>query len=210
MAFRARISGMKGLTFGNYLFVGIDANLDGRIDLFVDLNKDKYVQVHYPGSDLNISPSTTSVGNSLAAYSVAATTNNYSYMTVNSVNAPGQTNNVDNGSKGDGGVDAFVSFSINFNFIVNALAGTNIYINENSPLRLVLATATQDNSFNEDLNGAPKIDQKNGTNTWMQLGAAPHLLSANGQVIPEPTAMALISLGGVLTLFVSRIRRLGK
>lgn len=209
-AFRARISGSAKTYFAQYLFVGIDADGDYGIDLFTSLSKNNHVDLHYPGNDLNISPSTTSIANSLSAYYATATTNNYSFMAVNSVNAPGLTNNVDSGTKGDGGVDYFVSFSIDFGYIVSALAATNININENSPLSLILATATQDNSFNQDINGAPKITTANSSQTWVQLGADTSPLSANGQVIPEPTAIALISLGGLTTLLASRIRRAGK
>jgi hypothetical protein len=67
------------------------------------------------------------------------------------------------------------------------LAG--VAIDQRSPLRYVVATSTQANSLNEDLNGIPRNFV--ASLTWQQLGG----LSASAAPVPEPESLALVGLG---------------
>lgn len=64
ITFRMRIDNPTSSTnFAGVAIVGIDANLDGKIDLFMSVdgrNNTQAVRLLDPGSDANISPSTTS------------------------------------------------------------------------------------------------------------------------------------------------------
>lgn len=202
LAFRVRMSGSSKIYWENTLFISIDVNLDGDIDLFAGLYKNKNINLYYPGNGLNISPNTTTISSPF--YSTSAVNGiNYSFMAVNSTNAFGQPTDVDANAH----PDYFVSFSLAFSQVVNAMAATNIAINENSLMMFMAATATQQNSLNQDLNGAPKITQANGTNTWQQLGAASVATSPNGSTIPEPATAGLLAISASFILFLRRIRQ---
>ena len=201
ISFRVRMSGASKTYWENYLWIGFDADRNGSIDLFAGLAKNNTISIYYPGTGLNISPSTTTIGN--AFDTVNTSSSNYSFMAVDGTNAPGQTTDVD----ANGGTDYFVSFSVSFSNIVTALASANINIDENSPMNFLAATSTQGNALNQDINGAPKITSANKDTTWVQLGASSNPVSANGEVIPEPATPGLIGLGGLSALFVSRLRR---
>jgi hypothetical protein len=89
----------------------------------------------------------------------------------------------------DGSIDRFVSFSVPFaDFVSEMWRLANLTIDENSSLRFVVATATQANSLNEDLNGIPK--NFDGAQTWEQLGGMSPTLH-----VPEPGAWVLSVMG---------------
>jgi hypothetical protein len=109
--------------FGGYLSIGIDANRDGAVDLFLGVNKDNYLEFRAPGTGLNISPSTTSIATALAAYKIAQTSSNTLYTQV--------TATLQGAMKGLAGID----------------------ITESTAMGYILATSTQANSLNQDLGG---------------------------------------------------------
>ena len=201
LAFRIRISGKSKDYWENVMFIGMDANLDGALDIFAGLYKNNTVNLYYPGSGLNISPNTTTIES--AFYSTAVTSSNYSFMAVDAVNAPGLPTDLD-GIPSKDPTDYFVSFSIDFNQLVTGLAATSIYITEETPISFLAATATQQNSLNQDLNGAPKIDQSNSDYSWEQLGASATPTSPTGEVVPEPAMISLILTGGLTLLYLRR------
>jgi hypothetical protein len=63
-------------------------------------------------------------------------------------------------------------------------------INQNSTFSYVVATATQANSLNQDLNGVG--GSYDGNATWSTLGVISDPITAGGIPVPEPSA-ALIS-----------------
>jgi hypothetical protein len=207
LGFRLRVSGSSKAYWDNIFWVGIDGDADGSMDLYASLAKDNTINLHGPGADLNTSPSTTSISSPLAGFSYAAVLDsNYSFMAVDAINAPGLPVDVD-GYPATDGTDYFVSFSIAFADIVSALALDNVVVDENAPLVFLAATSTQANSLNQDISGAPKIDNSNKDLTWGELGAGSTPISANGLVVPEPASMALIGVGGLVALFYNRARR---
>jgi hypothetical protein len=202
LAFRLRL-GDGGVSFPKVAHVGIDADNNGSVDVFVSADNSgtpDRLRIFAPGTDLNISPSTTSIDtqNPYASYVEEAA--NYDYSAVNATIDPvAFTYDAD----GDGNTDYFLSWSIPFQDLVNFLGTRGIIADENTALSFIAATSTQPNALNQDLNGPPK--NYSGSSTWAQLGAASSPVSANG-VIPEPHSLLLV-LSGVVLLKLCRNRR---
>ena len=180
LAFRLRVG--ADLNPSGYLcaaIVGMDANLDGRLDLFIGVNNQgsgNHIGLWNPGNGLNISPSTTSIV-SPATVSYAETGSTYGFTDVNStIDPPALSFDLN----GDGRTDQFLSFVVPFSDVVAAMAARGIAgFTKDTPMRLVAATATQDNSLNQDLIGV--AGGVNSTITWEQLGALTEIYSASSQ-----------------------------
>ena len=185
LGFRIRIGAdVNPSGFKTALFVGIDANNDGALDLFLGLNNSgaaNEVGIWNPGTGLNVSPSTTSiVSTPLVSYTEGAS--NYYWSQVTTVNDPsvGTATDLDGG----GQVDYFLGFSVPFADVVSQLALLGIAFDENSTLSYVIATATQANSLNQDLNGVDK--NYDGALTWSLLGVLSNPMTASGiSMVPE-------------------------
>lgn len=199
LGFRLRLDDHGGnnsnISFSRNAWIGIDANLDGALDVFLGLNLQGSAAqfgVFSPGSGTNTSPKTTSV-NSTATKSYALTSANYNYRPVNYLSDGGSSNDVTTGSTGD--PDYYVSFMVPFADVVAFLAGKSISINDGSPLRYVSATSTQSNSLNQDLGGVN--GGTNSSSSWEDLGGFTQVISAAGNSIPEPgiSLIVTISLG---------------
>jgi hypothetical protein len=191
LGFRLRVG--ADLTPPGFLgaaLVGMDANLDGRLDLFIGVNNQgsgNHVGLWNPGNGLNISPSTTSIV-SPATVSYAETGSTYGFADVDStIDPPALSFDLN----GDSRTDQFLSFVVPFADVVAALAARGIAgFTKDTPMRLVAATATQDNSLNQDLIGV--AGGVNSTTPWEQLGALTEPYSASSQgPVPEPSIMAL-------------------
>ena len=199
LGFRIRLGGdVSPGGFKTALFVGIDANNDGAIDLFLGLNNSgaaDEIGLWNPGTGLNTSPSTTTiVSNPLVSYTEGAS--NYNWMQVTTVNDPsvGSATDIDGG----GEEDFFLGFSVPFADVVSQLALLGIAFDENSVLTYVIATATQANSLNQDLNGV--AGNVNSSLTWSQLGVLSNPMTASGiSMVPEvnPALWIVLLLGAV-------------
>ncbi len=184
-------------TFDNVLLVGIDANQDAALDLFVGVDNqgsNTNLSIWDPGTGANTSPATTSII-SPPAYAELQTASNYDFSAVTSTNDPTASSfDVD----ADGDNDYFLSLRLDFAQIVaemNAIAG--IAIDESTSVNYVLATSNNDNSLNQDMNGA---DGGVGSSlTWSQLGVFSNSFSMNPAFIPEPGAVAF---SGLMSLFL--------
>ncbi|MFC5313771.1 Ig-like domain-containing protein [Azospirillum rugosum] len=192
LAFRIRIDNPTSSTeFGGVAVIGIDANQDGRIDLFLAVdgrNNTQAVRILDPGTGLNNSPNTTTTSALPAGwlpnngvYSFTAT--NYSVAAVSAANDPQWTGNSDLGN--DGKTDVFVSFKIPMADIASVLAkpsatdrsgnvgprGTTgiAGFTKDTTVSYVLMTETQPGPINGDLGGVGANYDKNAT--FAQLGA---------------------------------------
>ena len=211
MAFRMRLGAdVSPAGFKTALFVGIDANADGALDLFLGVNNSgshDTIGIWSPGSGLNVSPSTTTIGNTpLVTYT--QTSANYSWMPVTTINDPsvGTATDLDGGGQND----YFLSFSIAFSDVVAQLSAIGINsFNQNSPLTFVIATSTQGNSLNQDLNGVGA--SYSGSATWASLGVLTDTVSPTGVFIavPEPRTSTFTTFG-ICGLIAYRARRLIK
>ena len=171
LAFRLRLGADTSPSgFKTAAFVGIITDrASGKIDLFIGVNnsgQSDQIGIYNPGSGLNISPSTTTIV-SPAMVTYVQTSSNYGWTAVTTTIDPNATNlDIDGG----GQTDYFLSFSIPFADIVSQLAARGITgIDQNSNFSYVIATSTQGNSLNQDLNGVGK--NYNTSSTWGQLGA---------------------------------------
>ncbi|MFA4944052.1 MAG: PEP-CTERM sorting domain-containing protein [Lentisphaeria bacterium] len=192
LAFRVRLGGNKPPPeFTSFAHVGFDANLDGALDLFASVGREgskDILTLCWPGTGANVSPSTTSIVSKTPINQYAATTTNYRWEAITLALDPTATNlDLD----GTGDTDYFLSWQIPFEAAVTALQSKGISITESTHLGLVLATSTQPNSLNQDLNGPN--GGTNSSSTWATLGAISTPVGANG-VVPEPAVAGLLLL----------------
>ena len=173
LAFRLRLGADTNPGgFKTAAFVGIITNrASGKIDLFLGVNNSgsaDSIGIYAPGTGLNVSPSTTTiVSPALISYTLTGT--NYNWSQVTAAMDPTATNfDIDGGGPTE--PDYFLTFAIPFSDIVNQLAARGITgVNENTTFSYVIATSTQGNSLNQDLNGVGK--NYNTASTWGTLGA---------------------------------------
>jgi len=187
-------------------FVGIDGNGDGRLDVFVGANNSgsaNQIGIWLAGPGLNNSPSTTTIQNT-AGFSYSEVGINYSWTPVNAVIDPTTVSyDLDNG----GNPDYFLTFVIPFADLVSAFATAGISgINQNSIFSYVAATATQQNSLNQDINGVN--GGLNSSTPWGPLGGISLPITASGVTpVPEPSTWAFLALGATTMWFVRRRKK---
>ena len=196
LAFRMRINdadGVKKDTFQFYVFVGLDYDLNGSIDFFLGMyNPDntgsKSISIYSsdPGK-LNISPSTTGFGAQLKEITPVKN-DNWSLV------------EVDDGSLFSGDTDYFISWKYNLSDINDALAAVNPswIMTVTTPLRMVIGTASQDNSYNQDMGGIEGIDTKS-TTTWADLGVFAPVVNPTGDPVIINLAPVAVSATYALT-----------
>jgi hypothetical protein len=196
LGFRVRLGADQSPAgFKGALFVGIDANADGALDLFIGVNNAgaaDTIGIWKPGIGANISPSTTSIVSApLVSYTITAL--NYNWSAVNSTIDP--TVGAATDINGDGKNDYFLTFSVPLADVIAQLNAAGITgINQNSTFSYVIATATQANSLNQDLNGVG--GSYDGNATWSTLGVISDPLTVGGIPVPEQGA----ALAGALVI----------
>jgi hypothetical protein len=207
LGFRIRLDEAGGNknapAFDRVAWVGIDANQDAVLDVFVGLGmqgSSATLGIYDAGNSANVSPNTTSIASS-AAHSYTIGSSNYSFRPVNHLTDGGTGSDATPGTLDD--PDYYLSFMINFGDLVTFLDTQGIAITDESSLRYVVATSTQHNSLNQDLGGVQ--GGVNSTVTWQQLGGFTPHMTASGNLVPEPASTALAALG--LAAFTLRRRR---
>lgn len=204
LGFRVRLDESGGNNnnpaYTNVLWVGIDANLNGAIDVFLGANfqgNSSQFEIRAPGNGANTSPNTTTIANStFRSYAIDtiedATPANFSYRPVNFLSDGGDTDDVTQNTTGD--IDYYLSFMIPFADIVQFLGELQspIQITDKSPLRYVVATSTQVNSLNQDIGGVS--GGVNDSRTWVEIGGFTNPVVP----VPEPSGsmLLLVSLAG--------------
>lgn len=234
IGFRVRVRGDENPTgFTKYAFVGIDANNDGSVDVFVG-GRENQVSFYSPGTGLNTSPNTTTIASltssdaymgQVITWENVGTTDFSGVTTVDSslnfvdeapfasldVNDPANADSVTADTPnsktadldGGGSEDYFFSFSVSVETLFQAVyVSTELNPNKTafepdllSSMTFMAVTSTQDNSFNQDLNGqdGDALDYRNSTQTWEQLGADSEAYTADGiSPVPEPSSYAFI------------------
>ncbi len=213
IGFRVRLAGdASPAGLKTVIWIGIDANSDGKPDLFAGTLEDSKLGFYPAGTGANISPSTTSIVSTSPYFEVAVSTLNFNFSPVTATNAPGTTNfNLDGGSGGAANhTDHFVSWKLPFSALAAAvnslnLAGVGTSFSENTAVRYIAATSNQPNSLNQDLNGI--TGGINSTSTWGELGGLTPSYTMTGTPVPEPSIPLLAGVAGVLAGF--RRRRAG-
>ncbi|MBI4861356.1 MAG: DUF4347 domain-containing protein, partial [Candidatus Riflebacteria bacterium] len=196
IAYRVRMGGAdSGGSFSSILLMGIDANLDGTIDVFVTVqDTENGIRLWYPGTGMNISPSTTTTDDSLPGHGpqkIVSLTGNYSFTAVTDSNDPDHNKAPDSGTMYDlygiNGTDQFLTFKLPFHLISDQLSEGDsthspiiapIVINKESPIHYVLGTSTQTNAFNSDLGGVG-AGNLNSNTSWADLGCFSPVVSAS-------------------------------
>ena len=203
LAFRLRLGADTSPTgFKTAAFIGIITDrASGKIDLFLGVNnsgQSDQIGIYNPGTGLNISPSTTTIV-SPALVSYALTSSNYNWSPATSTMDPAATNfDIDAG----GQTDYFLTFSIPFSDIVAQLAAKGITgIDQNSNFSYVIATSTQGNSLNQDLNGVGR--NYNTSSTWAQLGV---LSDPTQPIAVVPEVNSLLGIAGLLAAIAAHQR----
>lgn len=209
IGFRVRLGADKNPSgFGHFMGVGIDANGNGALDLFLAVdnsgNPDR-VGIFDAGAGANTSPSTTSIVSSpLFSYPLSAA--NFDFEAVTAAIDPTATSfDID----ADGDTDQFLTWVIPFADIVSALAGQGIAgFGDDVAMRFVIGSSTQPNALNQDLGGPD--GGTTSTLSWSTLGAISNSATASGGFapIPEPNTGALVSLGLLALAVRARSTRL--
>lgn len=203
LLFRVRLgaaAGNRTPSFNRNLFVGLDGDGDGSLDLYLGVHHQGAAEelgIYGPGADLNVSSNTTSLTGPLLTF--AETPANYRYTAVDTA---------DTDIDADGELDYFLSFAMPFQSIVDTmLSESSLAIDQNTTLGLVMATATQDNSLNQDINGLPKSFSTSAS--WASLGAISNPIapiSGSISAVPEPSVVAFLGLFSLAFVSIRRRR----
>ena len=197
VAFRVRLGEDKPPAgFTAFFGVGMDANTDGVIDLFLAVDNSpsgggNKIAIFSPGAGANTSPSTTSIITTpLVSYAENNPLyDNYDFSSVTTIDPLETNTDLDSGGK----VDYYLTFVVPFDDIVAQLGTLGITFDENSTVQYVFGTSTQTNALNQDLAGP--TGGTTSTLTWEQLGAISLEYTASGSPVPEPSTALLLGMG---------------
>jgi hypothetical protein len=207
LAFRMRMGSQENPAgYSHVAMVGMDADLDGSLDIFIVLNNtgQDAIELYTTGTGSNTSPNTTST--SVTAYTYAETGLNYDWTIVSVVNCSECTGAPDLDLDVDGNTDYFLSFSVPFDDIVAVLALDGITgVTPSTQVSYVIGTSVNPNAYNQDLGGV-NGDPSDPSLLWTDplLGAMSTPAGINP--VPEPGTALLLSLG-LSALAASRRRR---
>ncbi len=179
LAFRVRVGGANSQGgFGGNLWIGMDVDLDGDLDVFIGTDGDGktgasfdgQVSVYEAGNDLNNSPSTSSAINPVWVADLLDNGTNYSFDTVDNITDPlRSTDDINLDAK----TDRFISFKVNWDALKAALNAKpltdpsgnligslngGVGITKDTSIAYTLSTSTNSNNVNADVGG---YDNKN-------------------------------------------------
>lgn len=214
LGFRIRLDVAGGTNtspaFDRAAYIGIDADLNGSVDVFIGINysgSKTDLGIYSPGVGTNTSPSTTTISTTPYKAVYAISTANVNYRPVNSgFGADGGDNNdlTPNASNANADPDYYISFMVPFADVVGFLATRSINITDQTSLRYIAATSTQANSINQDIGGVN--GGTSSTSTWAALGGFTPVVNASGTVVVPEISTSLLTLAG-LALAMSRRKR---
>jgi len=192
LAFRMRLGAEENPAgFSHVGLVGMDADLDGSLDMFIALDNSgqNQIELYTTGSKANISPSTTSTV--ITTYTWQEDASNYDWSPVSLTNCSECSVVADLDLDGDGN-DYFLSFSVPFDAIVAVLEMDGIFgTTPSTEVSYVIGTATNPNAYNQDIGGLD--GDPVSTDTWSSLGAVSVVTGINP--VPEPGTAAFLGLG---------------
>ena len=201
----AAVSNKNETKFDSAVLLGIDADFNDTIDVFISLDyskKDPVLALYAPDDKrANNSPKTSRTDKDPFKQYVV-TSENFDYRAVDYLTDGGTTNDLN--PNGNGEQDYYVSVMVDFEDIVTYLSGEGILITDTSSLRFVAGTSRQGDKFDVDIAG---ID--GGTNSgdsWSELGGFSQSMNRESFLsIPEPSN-AVLTAAGVMLLLLRRKR----
>lgn len=183
--------------FTGQVSVGLDTDGDGALDIVltaIGKNSNNGINYQAPGTGLNNSPSTTSLGTPVLMSAFDA--NNFDYQGVNSTLYP-------NWTQIGTDPDASLTFAFSFASLNSALTTLGeSTITTSTLLRFMAFTSTQTNAINQDIYGASGIT---AATTFTASGGFSEFTDITGKPVPELSSGILT--GGLLgagLLFGSR------
>ena len=136
--FRARVSGDQGAAgFSRVILVGIDADGDGDIDLFVGVDNQgnpDVIRIWDTGAGLNTAPNNTTIVDSGISFSEGASNYDWSGVSVLDSTLTGPADPRADLDASGSGEDMFVTFMVPYDQIVQRLALQGITVTASSPL----------------------------------------------------------------------------
>lgn len=206
IGFRIYLSEYSTAGYSGNFRVGLDANGDGQLDVFVGPKLSGAARAQGiifqdatgPG---NYSPSTTALSNPYS--SIAFTTDNYNYQTLNTTLDPTWSNVGPN-------PNAILSFSVPVQTLKDNLAGIGINLTDQAYFNVLAFTSTQANAINQDLFGSTGIS--NGTRFDGLDGGFADYYALDGSyktrpIIPEPTTYGAIFVAFMLGVIMWKRKR---
>ena len=193
VAFRMRLGSDKNPTgYSHVALVGIDADLDGSMDMFVVLDNagQDSITLYTVGTDSNTSPNTTDTV--ATSYTYTETALNYDWSAVSVVNCS-ECSALDLDLDLDSENDYFLSFAVPFDDIVAVLALDGITgVTPSTQISYVIGTSVNPNAYNQDLGGVNGDPPTPGT-LWSDMDALSVPSGINP--VPEPGTAMLLSFG---------------
>lgn len=204
LGFRLRMSGTRGNPnkpkFKGHVFVGVDLDKSGSLDLFVAAN-DKSLEIRAAGTGDNTSPDTTSISKT-TLWDTSTNNSNYSWTAVTTALDPTATSlDLDN----EAGNDFFLTFILPFQALVDAANSLDTItgFDDTDTLSYIAATSANGNNLNSDINGLNGVPEDN-TTTWNDLDTFSDESGVDGTPIPEPASMAILTGMAAMSLFLLR------
>ncbi len=193
LAFRLRLGTEKNPAgYSHVALVGMDADLDGSVDMFIVLNHSGQdsITLYTVGTGANTSPNTTDTV--ATAYTYTETALNFDWSAVSVVNCS-ECTALDLDLDLDGENDFFLSFAVPFDDIVAVLALDGITgVTPSTLVSYVIGTSVNPNAYNQDLGGVFGDPPTPGT-LWSDMGALS--VPAGINPVPEPGTAMLLSFG---------------
>lgn len=204
---KAYLNNQSVPTFTGGVYVGIDTNGDGALDIVVSaVGKSQGNGINYqnPGPGANVSPSTTSLGNliNLSAF----TSTNFDYQVLDGTSATSVSRYAGYTQVG-ATADAILTFAVTLAQLNSGLTALGkATVNSTTMMRFIAFTSQQGNAINQDVYGP------NGISTAVRFdsgGGFTEYTDLTGKPVPEPATAVLagVAFAGVLVLRWHRHRR---
>jgi len=195
VAYRMRLGSQENPAgYSHVALVGMDADLDGSMDMYVVLSNSGQdsITLYTVGSGSNTSPNTTDTV--ATSYSYTETALNYDWSAVSVVNCS-ECSALDLDLDQDAANDYFLSFAVPFDDIVAVLALDGITgVTPSTAVSYVIGTSVNPNAYNQDLGGV-NGDPPTPATLWSDMDALSVPSGINPAPVPEPSTAMLLSIG---------------
>jgi hypothetical protein len=193
LAFRMRLGSQENPAgYSHVALVGMDADLDGSMDMYITLNNSGQdsITLYTVGTGSNTSPNTTDTA--ATSYTYTETALNYDWNAVSVVNCS-ECTALDLDLDLDSKNDYFLSFAVPFDDVIAVLALDGITgVTPSTQVSYVIGTSVNPNAYNQDLGGVNGDPPTQGT-LWSDMDALS--IPSGINPVPEPGTAVLLSFG---------------